>query len=287
MNIFNKISAAASIFAVVSLMSCSDKGYWDEAPLEVGYSFQCSQYNETLSPGANEIVIPIDRTNNNGEETLAITFTPGDGCPSDITVPSQVTFAAGSNTANIVINIANATPPYSYTGTLGFSGEPSYAANSTLALKCPVSYTWTSIGTGTFFDAWVMDGSEEEYPVEIMQADGFQRWRVMQPYAAYYNSEDGKVAWEDWIGSTGPSYIEFWEEADGSLMFNAYYSGLNYKAVADQPINVYPYTALSSGVAGYDIWYAPGFAVLSPIYYIPNVGGFGQQAYAVQIQLPE
>lgn len=286
MNMFNKISAAASIIAVASLMSCSDKGYWDEAPLEVGYSFQSSQYNETLSPGANEIVIPIDRTNNNGEETLAITFTPADGCPSDITVPSQVTFAAGSNTANIVINIANAMPPYTYAGTLGFSGEPSYAGISALKLNCPVNYTWSSIGTGKFLDAWVM-GDVEEYSVEIMQAEGFNRWRVMQPYAAYYSSDAAKVDWEDWIASSGPSYIEFWEQADGSLMFNAYYSGLDYQAVSTQPINVYPYTALSSGVAGYDIWYAPGFAVLSPIYYIPGVGGFGQQAYALQIQLPE
>lgn len=286
MNIFKKISAAASIIAVSTLVSCSDKGYWDEAPLEEGYSFQCSQYNETLAPGANEIVIPVDRTNNTGEETLAITFTPGDGCPSDITVPSQVTFPAGSNTTNIVISIADAMPPYSYTGTLEFSGNASYAGISALSLNCAVSYTWTSIGTGTFFDAWVMEGSEE-FSVEILQAEGFNRWRVMQPYAAYYASDAAKTDWENWIASSGPSYIEFWEVADGSLMFNAYFSGLNYQAVDDQPINVYPYTALSSGVPGYDIWYAPGFAVLSPIYYIPGVGGFGQQQFAVQIQLPE
>ena len=106
MNVLKKISVAASVIAVATLSSCSDKGYWDEAPLDAGLSFQCSTYNETLSPGANEIVIPLQRSVNAVEETVDITFTPDANCPSDIIVPSQVTFAAGSNSTDIVIKIA-------------------------------------------------------------------------------------------------------------------------------------------------------------------------------------
>lgn len=288
MNILKKISAAASIIAIAMLSSCSDKGYWDEAPLEEGYSFQSSQYSETLGPGANEIVIPIDRTNNTGEQTVNITFTPGKDCPADITVPSQVTFAAGSNVANIVINIANATPPFTYSGTLEFSGTPSYAATSAIKFSCPVDYTWQSLGQGSFLDAWVMDNAEEPYSVEILKAEGFERYRVLTPYKEYYTTI-GPASWENWIDSTGPDYIEFWENEAGTLSFNSYATGLNYEGVKGQGIGAYSWTAFGEG-SGYtgetDIWYAPGFAVLSPVYNIPGLGGFGQVQYAVQIELP-
>ena len=289
MNVFKKISVAASVIAVATLSSCSDKGYWDEAPLDAGLSFQCSSYNETLSPGANEIVIPLQRSVNAVEETVDITFTPDADCPSDIIVPSQVTFAAGSNSTDIVIKIENATPPYSYTGKLQFSGDTSYSGISALTLNCPVSYTWFSLGTGGFIDAWVMDNAEDMFQVEILKAEGFERYRVMNPYKEYYTTI-GPASWEDWIASTGPSYIEFWENADGKLSFNSYSTGLNYEGVDGQAIGAYSWTAFggSSDYTGeYDMWYEPGYAVLSPVYYINGVGGFGQQQFAVQIELPK
>lgn len=289
MNVFKKISVAASVIAVATLSSCSDKGYWDEAPLDAGLSFQCSTYNETLSPGANEIVIPLQRSVNAVEETVDITFTPDADCPSDIIVPSQVTFAAGSNSTDIVIKIENATPPYSYTGKLQFSGDTSYSGISALTLNCPVSYTWFSLGTGGFIDAWVMDNAEDMFQVEILKAEGFERYRVMNPYKEYYTTI-GPASWEDWIASTGPSYVEFWENADGKLSFNSYSTGLNYEGVDGQAIGAYSWTAFggSSDYTGeYDMWYEPGYAVLSPVYYINGVGGFGQQQFAVQIELPK
>ena len=289
MNVLKKISVAASVIAVATLSSCSDKGYWDEAPLDAGLSFQCSTYNETLSPGANEIVIPLQRSVNAVEETVDITFTPDANCPSDIIVPSQVTFPAGSNSTDIVIKIENATPPYSYTGKLQFSGDTSYSGISALTLNCPVSYTWFSLGTGGFIDAWVMDNAEDMFQVEILKAEGFERYRVMNPYKEYYTTI-GPASWEDWIASTGPSYVEFWENADGKLSFNSYSTGLNYEGVDGQAIGAYSWTAFggnSDYTGEYDMWYEPGYAVLSPVYYINGVGGFGQQQFAVQIELPK
>lgn len=287
MNIYKKISAAALTVAVAMLSACSDKGYWDEAPLEPGLSFQSAQYNETLAPGANEIVIPLDRTTTGGQETVNIKFTPGKNCPTDISVPGSVTFEAGSNVANIVINIANATPPYTYAGTLEFSGEASYSGISKLTLNCPVNYTWSSIGTGSFADYFFMD---EAVAVEILKADGFPRYRVMYPYKGYYTSEQGKEDWGDWIGSNGPDYVEFWENNEGGLSFNYWNTGMLYQGDPTAPIMCYPWTAFGedSGYTGdFDMWYEPGYAVLSPIYYIPDVGSYGQQQFAVQIELPE
>ncbi len=286
MKITNKIGIAASLIVTAMISSCSDKGYWDEAPLEdAAYSFASSQYTESLSPGAQEIKITLNRSNSSAQASVNITFTPASDCPSDITVSSPVVFAAGSNSTDVVINIANAQPPYTYSGTLSFDGEVSYSGNATCEISLPAEYTFTSIGTGQFLDAWVMDNATDYYNVEILKAEGFERYRVMNPYKEYYETI-GPASWEDWIGSTGPEYIEFWELSDGTLMYNAYYSGLNYYADSTTPINIYPYNYFTNGVAGYDIWYSTGFAVLSPFYYVPGVGGWGQQAYAIQIILP-
>lgn len=286
MKILNKIGIAAALAVTALISSCSDKGYWDEAPLEQAYSFNAANYTENLKPGPQDIKIALHRSDNSGAESVDVTFTPGQGCPSDITVESPVTFAAGSSTAEVTIHIADANPPYTYSGTLEFNGKASYSGIAKCTLKMPVNYTWVSIGTGKFYDAWVMDGSDKMYDVEIMQAEGFTRYRVMNPYKEYYASQDGAEAWGDWINTSGPSYIEFWETSNDLLMFNAYATGLVYQANKEQSINAYPWSALSSGVEGYDIWAEPGTALLSPIYYIPNVGGFGQQQYAVQIELP-
>lgn len=258
------------------MSSCSDKGYWEEAPLEQGLTFQCASYNETLAPGAAEIVIPVRRTITTGEETVNITFTPGAKCPSDITVPSQVKFEAGSNTAEIIINISNATPPNTYSGTLKFEGTPSYAGISTLTLSCPVNYVWVSLGKGIFIDQWALATDDDvlETEVEIMQAEGFQRWRVMQPYTKGMTEDFGD--WGDWRTGKYPAYIEFYEISSNGqtlLTWNAFNIGLNYKAVSSQPIGVYPPSALGQSMENCR-WYKPGYACLSPYYYNNGVGGW-------------
>ncbi len=289
MKIYKKISVAASIIAVAMMTSCSDKGYWEEAPHEQAYYFMSATCNETLNTGANEIVIPIERIYTETTESINVEFTPGKDCPSDITVESPVTFEAGSNTANVVIKIAHAVPPYTYSGTLSFDAHKSYSGVSAVTFNCPVAYNWNSIGKGGFLDAWVMGNLEDMFEVEILKADGFERYRVIEPYKEYYTSTIGQEDWEDWISTTGPAYIEFWENAEGKLSFNSYNTGLLYQATPGQPIGAYSWSAFAAdnGYTGdNDIWYRPGFAVLSPVYYINGVGGFGQQKYAVQIILP-
>lgn len=283
MKILNKIGIAAALAVTALISSCSDKGYWDEAPLEQAYSFNAANYTENLKPGPQDIKIALHRSDNSGAESVDVTFTPGQGCPSDITVESPVTFAAGSSTAEVTIHIADANPPYTYSGTLEFSGKASYSGIAKCTLKMPVNYTWVSIGTGKFYDGFVMD--DQMFDVEILQAEGFQRYRVMNPYKEFYES-GGAENYGDMYGSNGSSYIEFWQTSNDQLMFNAWSTGLLYQGSKEQPINAYPWNALSSGVEGYDIWAEPGTALLSPIYYIPGVGGFGQQQYAVQIELP-
>ncbi len=291
MNIYKKISVAASIIAVAALSSCSDNGYWDEAPSKQEFYFTSSTYEETLSPGANEIVIPVERVYTESADSIEVVFTPGDDCPSDITVEGLLKYEAGINTANVVIKIEDAVAPYTYSGELTFKDKnnESYSGVSTVTINCPVAYTWVSLGNGGFCDAFVMDGVESMYSVEILKAEGFERYRVVEPYKEYY-STIGPEAWEDWIAGTGPAFVEFWENESGKLSFKSYATGLNYQATSGQAIEACSWEAFGED-GGYtgdnDIWYQPGFAFLSPVYYISGVGGFGQQKYAVQIELPE
>lgn len=292
MKIYNKIAVAATLIAAVGLTSCSDKGYWDEAPSKQEFYFTNAKYEETLKAGANEIVIPVERVFTSASESVDVVFTPAKSCPADITVESPVTFEAGSNTANVVIKIGNAVPPYTYAGTLTFKNneDKSYSGVSEVTLNCPVAYTWVSLGQGGFYDGFVMDGAEDMYSVEILKAEGFERYRVVEPYKEYYTTIGPAYYDEGWISGTGPAIVEFWENESGKLSFKSYATGLNYQAVSGQPIGAYSWSAFGED-GGYtgdnDMWYEPGFAVLSPVYYINGVGGFGQQKFAVQIQLPE
>lgn len=283
MKIINKIGIAASLLMTALISSCSDKGYWDEAPLEEGYSFNAANYTEELKPGPQDVKIALHRSVTAEAASVEVTFTPDKSCPDDITVESPVVFQAGSGTAEVVLHIANANPPYTYSGKLKFNGKASYAGIAECTIKMPVSYTWKSIGTGKFHDAFVMN--ETMFDVEIVQAEGFSRYRVMNPYKEFYES-GGATEYGDMYGSDGPSYIEFWETSDGLLMYNAWATGLIYQGNPENSINAYPWSALSSGVKGFDIWKSAGHALLSPIYNIPGVGGYGQQQYAVQIILP-
>ena len=283
MKIINRIGIVASLAIAALISSCSDKGYWDEAPREQGYSFDAANYTEELKPGPQDIKLTLHRSVIFGDQSVDVTFTPAEGCSSDISVESPVTFKSGSSTAEVILHIADANPPYTYSGTLTFNGDPSYTGISQCTLRMPVSYTWQSIGTGKFFDAFVMD--DTMFDVEIVQAEGFKRYRVMNPYKEFYET-GGAADYGDMYGSNGPEYIEFWETSNGLLMYNAWATGLIYQGDPENSINAYPWSAMSNGVEGYDIWAEPGHAALSPIYYIPNVGGYGQQQYAVEIILP-
>lgn len=293
MKILKKISAIASILLVGILSSCSDKGYWEEAPLVQGYSFEVDQYVGELTRGVNQISLTVARTIPTGSQTLNVTFTPGDDTPTDITVPATLTFADGSYTADLVINIADAQYLTTYSGTIKISGDPSYAGTTEIALNCPVGFVWNKIGTGTFYDEVIMTlmfdlEGINPYPVEILKADGFNRYRVLNPYVAFYQTYGDEL---DWYGNDSPEYIEFWENEDGTLSFNEWYTGLNYDANKNYTILAMPWDSDAFMPGEYegnlDIWYDDGFAVLSPIYEIDNYGAFGQMQYAVQIKLPE
>lgn len=281
-----------AIMAVVTMFAaCSDDGYWDGYD-EKGdvYSLSQSTLNVTCTPGAVDSVITVQviRNHANGDVTLPLDVTVGqDGA---FAIPSEVTFANGSKTADINIAVNPDLTPGSYTASVAFSDSlVSVSGNAVCDITLTVSYNWVSMGTGQFFDGFMLGNNY--YNVEIMEAEGFERYRVMRPYNEGMNADHGE--WADWRTGKYPEYIEFWTAADGETIdFTPFNSGILYEATAGQAIGVYPYYYFSStvGNGAFTCWYdeAHTYACISPYYYISGVGGWNYTTKfgCIQIILP-
>ena len=292
-NIKNAFLAAA---AVLVLGSCSEGQYWTE-PADKGQVIAFVKPAETITLAATDnmesFTVKVNRSQTAGNLDVPVTFTTK--AAGVLSGPANVSFKSGENVADYTISIGNLVPGESYSATVevavpeGTITHPD-ARNLKYTFTISKTLSWTSLGMGTYFDGWVMEGAEAPYPVEIQKVDGMERYRAVNPYKEYYTTI-GPEYNGDWLpeGTTGPQYVEFWENESGTLSFNSFATGLNYDGDPAQGIGAYSWTAFAEGsgyTGDYDIWYEPGFAVLSPIYYIPGVGGFGQAQFAIQIELP-
>ena len=138
---------------------------------------------------------------------------------------------------------------------------------------------------GTFQDNWALGGT---YSVEIQKAQGFYRYRVIDPYKEGLTNDDG--AWENWIAmGTRCPYIEFWETGnDGLILFNNFALGINYQAVASQPIRAYHASSFSGTDSSFSKKVDAKTYQLAPYYYINGVGGWNNTEYdgVIVITLP-
>ena len=125
------------------------------------------------------------------------------------------------------------------------------------------------------------------YSVEIQKAQGFDRYRVIDPYKEGLTNDDG--AWENWIAfGTRCPYIEFWEVTDGLILFNNFALGINYEAAASQPIRAYHALEFSGTNPAFSKKIDAKTYQLAPYYYINGVGGWNYTEYdgVIVITLP-
>lgn len=267
-----------------TLTSCSDKGYWKEyVPEGTEYSFEQPKLEIETTDANTDITIKVVRSTKKGESTVGLT---ADKVSEGLTIPASVTFADGENVASVTVTLANAVPGSPYKATIGFEKDvvTSPSANTTVALSVSMSYNWVSLGTGQFMDQFILGG--KYYNVEIQQAEGFGRYRVIKPYDEGMATDDGE--WEDWRTGEYPAYIEFWESGD-QLTWNPWNTGIIYQANPGDYIVAYPGNYFNGATTANNVWYKPGYAILSPYYYIDDVGGWNYTGNAgvVQIILPE
>ena len=235
-----------------------------------GLSFTFNTF-EFSAPANNPVIsVPVYRAVANDAYTASITVAteaPG------VTAPSSVSFAAGEQETTIDINLGSELGVgviATITITLN-DADASVGGVAETEISAYKEYVFESLGMGTFQDNWALGGT---YSVEIQKAQGFDRYRVIDPYKEGLTNDDG--AWENWIAmGTRCPYIEFWETGEGDLiLFNNFALGINYQAVASQPIRAYHASSFSGTNPEFSKKVDNKTYQLAPYYYINGVGGW-------------
>ncbi len=278
-NIFKIASGIA--LSLILFSSCNVENLKETyTPVEVSeVSFTQANINATSIPAAQtSFDIVLSRNTPENAVTVNITST----LPSSITAPASVSFAAGETTAIFSINVSKMPVGAQIKGSLSI--DESFAnknvAIMTTSLTLAKAYTWVSLGMGQWFDnlALMSASSYGIQPVEVLKAEGFERYRIMNPYA---NTNQLIASWSEAnIGTNRSAYIEFWVlPNDLNVSWGTFwYCGLIYDG-AGTDIKAYLPSYLSATYAADDaksqidrtdkvVWFYP-------YWYIDGLGGFG------------
>lgn len=261
--IFNSIIA----FGVMALaVSCNVENigtlYQSEGSDVSGVSFAQSTIVDTeISAKATSFSILLNRADASKEEAIKVTAdnTLVDG--TNITMPATVNFAAGEYTAELKLTL-NASMPVGKTfkGKISLADETQFDKNTSVSaatVTLAKAYTWVSIGEGQFYDGVALQPSASDLGiinVKIDQAEGFDRWRIYNPFP----KEQLIAAWaEDYYCGGETTVIEVWANGDEgntvSFTPNVWITGLSYVDVqADAYIYEYLPSAYSSQLAADD-----------------------------------
>ena len=249
-----------------------------------GLSFTFNSF-EFSAPANNPIIsVPVYRAEAGEAFTSSITVSAD---ASGIVAPANVSFAAGEKETTIDINLGEELGVgviASITITLN-EADASVGGVAETEITAYKEYVFESLGMGTFQDNFFFS---KVYNVEIQKAQGFDRYRVMDPYKEGLTNDDGELG--NWIAlGTRCPYIEFWETGEGDLvMFNNYAIGANYQAVASQPIRAYHASSFSGLTPEFSKKVDSKTYQLAPYYYINGLGGWNYTEYdgVVVITLP-
>ena len=240
-----------------------------------GLSFTFNAF-EMSAPANNPVIsVPVYRAlaGEAFSSNITVSATDGDGnAVTSISAPSSVSFAAGENKAAIDINLGEELGVGEVIDiTIALNeADASVGGVSETVVSAYKEYVFESLGMGTFQDNWTFAGFT--YNVEIQKADGFNRYRVIDPYKEGLTNDDG--AWEDWIAmGTRCPYIEFWEVTDGLILFNNFALGINYEAAASQPIRAYHALEFSGTNPAFSKKIDAKTYQLAPYYYVNSLGG--------------
>lgn len=289
----NKVLFGLTIVAAALFSSCNkdNEGAVYSNQGNAGLSFTASTLSAVEVPASNPVFdVEIVRGNTVGAATgnLTATLKAGDEVIPGATV-SAFNFADGQNSTTVSVNIAPLAVGVAGTITLTIDdADASIGGVKTATMKVSKAYEWTKLGVGQYIDNWLGYSSD----VEIYKAEGFDRYRVIAPYAEYVTSEQAVADWgADWLSpSTSVSQLDVWIE-DGLAFYEDYPIGINYEADKAQPIYVCHPSGWSS-MQDPSFWahnmMGDGYIQIAPYYYIDGLGGWNytQKDGVIYIVLP-
>ena len=273
-NIFKSIfalSAAAVLAVSCNVDNIGNKFSLNDAGTAAASFVQNVVSNVEIPASTNTFDIPVGRSDASG----AATFNVESDLPQGM-CPSTITFAAGESLANLTLNLADMPVGSPVKGSIVLSGDTHYA-NDKLNVTLAKAYSWTSIGTGEFLE-YFWEGFVGE--VEILKADGFDVYRVLDPYA------EAELA-----DTKGPEFIQFEvvDKAKGIVHFDTWTSPYDYDGNKHY-VKAYRPSEASSSYAAYDdasLIEDNFYVALIPYMYIDGVGGWNVSAgYVFGIALP-
>lgn len=228
-----KFIASIAVLASLALASCSEGKYWDE-PSQTTEYFAFPKAAATVTLSGSETIssyeVAVGRGTSGAAQSVNVTVKSSD--ESVISGPATVDFAAGQSIATYVLNVNSSAmqPGVKYTATVSLPGNGETgtevsinSANKTFSLTLDKALVWKKLGWVLYTDDWMtgMYGLPEcpTYYVEIEQAEGFQRYRLVNAYGANYPYNDAG----DWdpsvtsyinIIADDPNrvYVENWQE---------------------------------------------------------------------------
>lgn len=212
----------ASAIMILSLTSCKDDEY-ALVPVPEGqevYFSESLSTTITLDMNGNSVSVPVMRIKTDEAETVQLMSEDESGL---FTVPTSVSFAAGSDTADIVIgyNADDLTYGESYPVSLLVMGNDSEWGLSQVSLNLVYPEPWTALGTATwredFLTTW-FSGDNLEWEVTVEENDltpGLYRLVNVYTDAILEELFGGTgLTWECWdtylvIDATDPDHVWF------------------------------------------------------------------------------
>ncbi|MDD2594890.1 MAG: hypothetical protein PHD11_03610 [Bacteroidales bacterium] len=248
-------------------------------------SFAQANINATAILAAQTVFeVPVVRSTPGAAVTVSIKATLPDG----LTCPSSVSFAAGESKTVLPIDISAMAIGSQYKGSIEILDNFNEKVNVVKTnLTLAKAYTWVSLGQGEWFDNLALMSSDSYgiQKVEVLKAEGFDRYRIVGPYAD--NAQLAKAWSEDNLGGAKSAYIEIWSVNGTNLVWDKWWNcGLIYEGEGTD-IKAYLPSALNSTQAPNDAKskkLSDKFFTLYPYWYIDGVGGFG--LYLCALSLP-
>ena len=249
--------------------------------------------NQEILATAPTFDVLLSRNTSSEAATVAVTSTFSEG----VVCPASVTFNAGESTATLTLDVSGMQVGTRYTGTIELADSASFNANiavATTKVTLQKVYTWVSLGKGEWFDNLLLysGASLGIQEVEVLKAEGFDRYRIMAPYA---NTDQLAAGISAHFGTSatlaGPSnnkdnYIEFWVLENGE---NVAWDGWWYPGVLYQGIDMkgyYPsYLTGSTAEDALSGFYDELVVGFYPYWYMDDLGGFGAK-YPCFLSLP-
>lgn len=287
----NKILFACSILLLGFMTSCEQENIGAKIDLQTDSVTGLTFINKVLQKetvSANKPTFTVDLLRSDVSEPLTGSINlkatlPDKSELAGVTV-TDFSFAEGEAKTSITVNVNPLAIGVVLQVELTIPANlASKSGVATTTIEVNKAYSWTSLGKGSYVDNWA---SGVAYSVEILKAEGFDRYRAVTPYAETMANDDGE--WEDWRATSTTPYVEFWTTTDNLVSFERFFLGVNYQADSKQPIYVYHPSAFKDIGVTFNKWLDAKTVQLAPLYYVDGVGGWNntQKDGVIIITLP-